>query len=125
MILCIRELNTRRVQLHTVLCLSPVASSAKRRKVSVYRSLCTLEGWDFFPLAFDSFASPGKETRQLLGKWAAYAAGRNHTASHVEFNRIQARLSTTLWQQAALAINRRGAPLYDLSEGPTAWPPDS
>ncbi len=44
---------------------STVPNRGEHQKVSYYKTDCHAEGWDFYPCSFDSFATPGSQTRKL------------------------------------------------------------
>ncbi len=55
---------------------SAATNRGEQHKVAYYRTDCEPEGWDFYPVAFDTFASPGSNTKQLFAMWAQAASAK-------------------------------------------------
>ncbi len=86
---------------------STVPNRGEQQKVGYYKTDYHAEGWDFYPCSFDSFATPGSQTRRLLMMWAQAAASKSGSPPATECRRLIIRITNAIWQQAALAINRR------------------
>ena len=72
-----------------------------------YKADCHAKGWDFYPSSFDSFATPGCQTRRLLMMWAQAAPTKSGSPPAKECRRLIIRIPNAIWQQATRAINRR------------------
>ncbi len=99
---------------------STAPNRGEQQKVGYCKTDCHAEGWDFYPCSFDSFETPGSQTRRLLTMWPQAAASKTGSPPAKECRRLIIRIINAIWQQAALAVNRRRSPRYPFI---TCYPP--
>ena len=72
-----------------------LATKAEQINISTYRGPCNDLGWDFEPLAFNTFGGMGPMSWKALGKYLDEIAVK-HVSSGV--------LSSSLWQRVSLGL---------------------
>lgn len=83
------------------------ADRAEQYKISKYRSACSENNIDFFPIGFDIYGAPGRQAQHFFSMLSQLAAERTGSSPSTVYSKLMGSVQLHLQQLTAHNINRR------------------